>query len=64
MEIRSPETVEEFMQYYELRWRLLRKPWNQPKGSEKDEKEDEAFHKHISLLCIMSEFLRKELNIQ
>jgi N-acetylglutamate synthase-like GNAT family acetyltransferase len=44
MEIRSPKTVGEFKQYYELRWQLLRKPWKQPKGSEKDDKEDEAFH--------------------
>ncbi len=44
MEVRPPKTVGEFKAYYELRWRLLRKPWNQPKGSEKDEKEDEAFH--------------------
>lgn len=29
---------------YDLRWRVLRKPWNQPKGSEKDELELEANH--------------------
>ncbi len=27
---------------YELRWKLLRKPWNQPKGSEKDDKEGDS----------------------
>lgn len=30
--------------YYELRWQLLRAPWNQPRGSECDEWEDTAFH--------------------
>jgi len=34
----------QFEEYYELRWRVLRKPWNQPRGSEKDELEDRAIH--------------------
>ena len=44
MEIRSPETEEEFAAYYELRWRVLRKPWGQPSGSERDELDDAATH--------------------
>ncbi len=44
MEIRSPVTDEEFNQYYDLRWKVLREPWQQPKGSEKDELEDQAVH--------------------
>ena len=44
MEIRSPETEEEFAAYYELRWRVLRKPWGQPSGSERDELDAAATH--------------------
>jgi len=42
--IKSPLSESEFEKYYELRWEILRKPWNQPKGSEKDDKEAESFH--------------------
>ena len=44
--IRQPISKEEFLSMYDLRWRLLRKPWNQPKGSEIDEldkKKGESF---------------------
>jgi len=44
IDICRPQTEEEFERYYELRWEILRKPWNQPKGSEKDEYEEEATH--------------------
>ena len=40
----QPETVEEYEEYYDLRWRLLREPWGQPRGSEKDEFESRASH--------------------
>lgn len=42
--IKQPETEKEFEAYYDLRWRVLREPWQQPKGSEKDELEDTSFH--------------------
>ena len=42
--IRQPETEEEFKNYYHLRWRLLRAPWHQPEGSERDELENQCFH--------------------
>ena len=42
--IREAQTEKEFDRYYELRWEVLRRPWNQPKGSEKDENEDKATH--------------------
>ena len=32
----------ELDQVYDLRWKILRKPWNQPRGSEKDEIEEDA----------------------
>jgi N-acetylglutamate synthase-like GNAT family acetyltransferase len=44
MIIKEPNTKVEFEQYYDLRWRILRQPWNQPHGSEKDEKENESIH--------------------
>jgi N-acetylglutamate synthase-like GNAT family acetyltransferase len=44
MIIKIPETDEEFFEYYDLRWRVLRAPWNQPKGSERDNLEDKAIH--------------------
>lgn len=44
MEIRSPETEEEFAAYYELRWKALRGPWGQPRGSERDELDAAATH--------------------
>lgn len=42
--IKQPETDKEFEQYYHLRWKLLRAPWNQPEGSEIDDIEDQCFH--------------------
>ena len=44
MIITQPKIPEEFEKYYNLRWRILRAPWNQPKGSEKDDKEEMAIH--------------------
>ena len=43
MIVRPPQTPEEFERYRDLRWRILRAPWNQPKGSEVDEIEAKAF---------------------
>jgi N-acetylglutamate synthase-like GNAT family acetyltransferase len=44
LEICSPSTENDFHQYYQLRYDILRKPWNQPLGSEKDHEEEIAFH--------------------
>ena len=44
MHINQPKTDDELKQYYYFRWQLLRKPWNEPEGSEKDEIEDQCFH--------------------
>lgn len=43
MIVRPPSTPEEYERYYDLRWRMLRAPWNQPRGSEKDPIEDIAY---------------------
>ena len=44
LELRSPSTSADWERYYELRWRVLRAPWDQPRGSEKDDREQESFH--------------------
>jgi len=44
MEIRTPVTSKEWDAYYQLRWEELRKPWNQPIGSEKDADENAFYH--------------------
>lgn len=42
--IKTPATKEEFKAYYDLRYRVLREPWGQPKGSEKDDYEPISQH--------------------
>ncbi|MCO5260999.1 MAG: GNAT family N-acetyltransferase [Crocinitomicaceae bacterium] len=44
MEIRPPFTEKEWSDYYDLRYRLLREPWNQPRGSERNEGDVTATH--------------------
>lgn len=44
MDLRSPTTPEEFQAYYDLRWRILRAPWGQPRGSERDEGDHHSQH--------------------
>ncbi len=42
--IRSPKTKAEWESYYELRYKILREPWGQPKGSEILADEEMAIH--------------------
>jgi predicted GNAT family N-acyltransferase len=42
--IKQPQSPDEFKQYYQLRWRILRAPWGEPEGSEVDEIEEQCFH--------------------
>ena len=44
MLVRSPSNEEEFRRYYQMRWEILRKPWRQQPGSEKDDLEKESVH--------------------
>ena len=44
MHIVSPQSEHDWKAYYDLRWQILRAPWQQPKGSEQDEFEPNAFH--------------------
>jgi GNAT superfamily N-acetyltransferase len=40
----EPSAEQEWNAYYELRYQTLRAPWNQPRGSEKDNMENESIH--------------------
>jgi GNAT superfamily N-acetyltransferase len=44
MKIITPSTPDEYQRYFELRWKILRAPWNQPPGSEQDELEASCSH--------------------
>jgi thioesterase domain-containing protein len=46
-ECRSPKNEKEFTAYYQLRWQLLRQPWQQALGSEKDELEAQSYHRVV-----------------
>jgi ribosomal protein S18 acetylase RimI-like enzyme len=39
-----PKNEADLERYFELRWRVLRAPWDQPRGSERDDREDESIH--------------------
>ncbi len=42
--ITEPISEEELEKYYNLRYEILRKPWDQPKASTKDEWENNSIH--------------------
>ncbi|MEK6878334.1 MAG: GNAT family N-acetyltransferase [Nanoarchaeota archaeon] len=44
IQVRSPSSKKEFEEYYDLRFRILREPWNQARGSEKDDLEEQSIH--------------------
>jgi len=43
MIVRPPKTPEEFESYRDLRWRVLREPWNQPRITEQDDLDSDDF---------------------
>ncbi|GAB57242.1 bifunctional GNAT family N-acetyltransferase/hotdog fold thioesterase [Rheinheimera nanhaiensis] len=43
-QLRTPQTADEWQQYYQLRYQVLRAPWQQPPGSERDALEQDAYH--------------------
>ena len=47
MKIIEPKSPGEFEKYYALRYELLRKPWSQPKGSERDDGDETSIHRMI-----------------
>ena len=44
MQIIEPSCAEDFRNYYDLRWRILRAPWHQPRGSERDALDGSSTH--------------------
>ena len=44
MQLTSPVSEADYDAYYELRWKILRAPWNQPRGSERDDREADSTH--------------------
>lgn len=51
MAVRCPQTPAEWLAYYQLRYEVLRQPWQQPPGSERvPEDEDPAT---VHALCLM-----------
>ncbi len=40
----EPGSDAEFSQYYDLRWKILRAPWKQPPGSERDKQDESGTH--------------------
>ncbi len=44
MEIIEPYSPEDFKRYFNVRWEILRKPWDFPKGSEIDDNENISLH--------------------
>ena len=47
LKIVEPKSIEEFESYFQLRWEILRKPWGQPKGSERDEFDSAGFNRMV-----------------
>jgi predicted GNAT family N-acyltransferase len=43
-EIRSPQTESEWSEYYDLRYRVMRKPLGKPRGSERNEGDENGIH--------------------
>jgi len=44
MKVVVPQTPDDFERYFQLRYEILRKPWNQPFHTVKDELEETSFH--------------------
>jgi N-acetylglutamate synthase-like GNAT family acetyltransferase len=46
VEVREPRSATEWTAYYELRWRILRAPW-QPQGPDRDASDDTSIHRLV-----------------
>ena len=46
IETRAPQTDAEWADYYRLRWRILRQPWQQS-GPDRDETDDSSTHRMV-----------------
>lgn len=43
-QLSTPTSPQQWQDYYQLRYQVLRQPWGQPVGSERDELEDQSYH--------------------
>ena len=43
----EPTTAEQLERYYDLRWRVLREPFQRPRGSEQDEYDQVGIHRMV-----------------
>lgn len=43
--ILAPASAQDFERYFDLRWRVLRAPWQQPRGSERDALDAHGWHR-------------------
>lgn len=43
-QLSTPTTAQQWQDYYQLRYQVLRQPWGQPVGSERDELEAQSYH--------------------
>lgn len=62
IEIRSPKSEVEWEQYYSLRYRILRQPWNQPLGSERNEGDEIGLHFALYENEILKAIARLDIN--
>jgi predicted GNAT family N-acyltransferase len=44
MRIIEPASPGDYEKYYDLRWTILRAPWHQPRGSERDARDADSTH--------------------
>jgi GNAT superfamily N-acetyltransferase len=62
IEIRVPKIEVEWEQYYDLRYRILRQPWNQPRGSERNEGDETGMHFALYEIEILKAIARLDIN--
>jgi GNAT superfamily N-acetyltransferase len=55
IELSEPASAKEMAEYFDFRWRELREPWQQPRGSERDELEASA--RHIAARAVSGEII-------
>jgi predicted GNAT family N-acyltransferase len=48
MQAKSPHSAAEWASYHDLRWRVLRAPWGQPRGGNAGEGEEDDVHAMIA----------------
>ncbi len=46
-QVTSPHSAQDWLDYYQLRYQVLREPWGQPPGSEQDELEASSAHRMV-----------------